>query len=77
MFDLPNATVGIGRLTLRKDGWFSFDSGAVAGVLTTTALPVPPKPTGDMQLVVVVNLLSSVRGIVQVRCSPFLADNHP
>lgn len=69
------AASGIGRLTLRKDGWFSFDSGSLLGILTTTPVLVPAKlplaqsepavEAEDMKLVVLFNLLSSVRGVVR------------
>jgi hypothetical protein len=68
----------VGRLTLRKDGWFSFNSGALLGVLTTNAVAVPPKPLAapaahramasesqQLELVLLLNILSSVRGVVR------------
>ena len=64
----------VGRLTLRKDGWFSWDSGPVLGVLTTHEVPLPAKPVfpmtsrseaGELELVLVLNILSSVRGVVR------------
>lgn len=65
----------VGRLTLRRDGWFSFDSSSLLGILTTTPVPIPtkPKPPSDhngrteleLELVLVLNLLSSVRGVVR------------
>jgi hypothetical protein len=68
-----SALSGIGRLTLRKNGWFSFNSGAAVGVLTTTAITLPPKPPGSSQrqlqlltLSVRANALTSVRGGVRL-----------
>eukprot|EP00037_Helgoeca_nana_P023362 m.242186 g.242186 ORF g.242186 m.242186 type:complete len:577 (-) comp26326_c0_seq1:140-1870(-) len=63
------AASGIGRLTLRLNGWFSFRTiGSSPGLLTTTAIPLPPKPAGGSQLPlsVWVNALTSVRGGVRV-----------
>ena len=63
----PEAAAGVGRLTLRKNGWFSFDSGGEIRTLTTTAVVVPPKPAAlQVQLVVRLNVLSSVRGTVRL-----------
>lgn len=64
----------VGRLTLRRDGWFSFDSSSLLGILTTTPVPIPTKPPSnhnggrtelELELVLVLNLLSSVRGVVR------------
>lgn len=70
MFCSPHA---VGRLTLRKDGWFSYDSGSVVGVLTTYAVSVPVKPieagdrteSGELELVLLLNVATSVRGVVR------------
>jgi hypothetical protein len=67
IFNYPQATSGIGKLTFRKHGWFSFDTtGAATGVLVTTAIAVPPQPSSATQLVVRLNVLSSVRGVVRL-----------
>jgi hypothetical protein len=71
IFNYPEAATGIGKLTLRKNGWFSFDTiGAETGVLVTTAIAVPPQPTAvakaTARLVVRLNVLSSVRGVVRL-----------
>lgn len=68
IYGYPNASTGIGRVTLRKNGWFSFDTvGSTTGVLVTTPLTVPTRPTatGAFEVVVLLNVLSSVRGIVR------------
>ena len=60
--------LAVGRLRLRKDGWFSYDCGSTTGILTTHALPVPRKSAKDaseLELVLVLNVLSSVRGVVR------------
>jgi hypothetical protein len=78
----PQAASGIGTLTLRKNGWFSFNTvGEDPATLVTTAVVVPPltsttaserRAKSDLpaaaqrQLVVRLNVLSSVRG--WVRC---------
>jgi hypothetical protein len=106
MVDLSHGHRGVplavGRITLRRDGWFSLDSSSLLGVLTTTPILSPPKPrqvhddhnVEELELVskqrphsidtklsrslnrhkrspwplaqvLVLNLLSSVRGVVR------------
>eukprot|EP01048_Picozoa_sp_COSAG05_P002264 COSAG05_NODE_88_length_20344_cov_12.094690_10_plen_693_part_00 len=60
----PEAKTGFGRVTLRRDGWFSHDTvGSAPGELTTTAVELPPS---GLSWAVCVNAVTSVRGFLRL-----------
>lgn len=63
IYAYPNATNGIGRATMRRDGWFSFDAddGSDAQTLLTAPITLPSKPS-----TLALNMLTTVRGYVKV-----------
>ena len=61
IYAYPNATNGIGRATMRRDGWFSFDAdGSDAQTLLTAPITLPNEPS-----TLVLNMLTTVRGYVK------------
>lgn len=72
IYAYPNASTGIGRLTFRKHGWFSYNSvGSATATLVVGPVTLPPLPSSGSQgaapaLAVKLNLQSSVRGVVRL-----------
>jgi hypothetical protein len=62
IYAYPNAASGIGRATMRREGWFSFDAeGSDARTLLTSPITLPSEPSA-----LALNMLTTVRGYVKV-----------